>query len=80
MLHSGCLILPRELGEVWHLESWRERYLIIARWIQCAIHAGLLFGFYPILLLQHLREVVGQPLLHVRLQFSRYLFNCLYLN
>jgi hypothetical protein len=39
------------------------------------VHAGLLPGFYPILLLQHLREVVNQILFHVRLQFSRYLFN-----
>jgi hypothetical protein len=42
--------LVRELGEIWHFESWRERYLIIARRIRCPVHAGVLFGFYPILL------------------------------
>jgi hypothetical protein len=40
----------------------------------------MLFGFYPILLLQHLQEVVDPLLLNVRLQFSRYLFNCMYLS
>jgi hypothetical protein len=51
MLHCGCLILPRELGEVWHFKSGREWYLIVARWIRCPVHAGLLLRFYPILLL-----------------------------
>jgi hypothetical protein len=52
MLHCGCIILPRELGEVWHLEPWTERYLIIASWIRCPVHVGLLLGLYPKLLLQ----------------------------
>jgi hypothetical protein len=52
MLHSGCLILPKELGEIWHLESQMERYLSVDIWIQCPVHEGLLFGFYPILLQQ----------------------------
>jgi hypothetical protein len=50
VLHSGCFILSRELGEIRHFDSWREWYLIIARGIWCPIHAGLLLGFYPILL------------------------------
>jgi hypothetical protein len=54
VLHCGCIILPRELCEVWHFESWRERYLIIARLIWCSVHAGLLLRFHPILLLQHI--------------------------
>jgi hypothetical protein len=74
MFHSGCLILPRELGEVWLFESWREQFFIVARWIRCPVYAGLLFGFYPILLLQHLQEVVDQLLLNVRFQFSSWSF------
>jgi hypothetical protein len=49
MFHSACLIFPRELGEVWHLESWREWYLIIDRGIRYPVHARLLLGLYHML-------------------------------
>jgi hypothetical protein len=39
VLHSGCFILPRELGENWHFEPWREQYLIVTRGIWCPVHA-----------------------------------------